>query len=497
MDPLTLISEIKPLLPTQLAGEQQQRLPFSQGQLLQGLVSAKGEGHQFTITIGSFSLTAESQAPLQVGQQLDLQVASLAPRIELQIVGGNPVNRWLGTAIPLLGQQSTLMTEVGTLAGNAHTLSLASQAARETVLFYANNAAGGMQTATTLSPLLSQLRDLLATIPVPLSGSGQHLQDTFTKIGALLQQLALAPESPPATAQQAAQLTPLFAQDTALSGTAGAPLAVAATPEAPVPLAGTDSLGPPSDLPTAPLSSPSLAILAPLIRESATLPALHPLRQVLTFLVETETASAPPDEARATGRQLEDFLNRLGINMERLLADNRPEEAAKTLKFALLELAQHMESAEKSTIDPSQLAKTVELYQLLQLRLASESLFFLPLPFSFLQQGYLLVDAESSHNQATADEKPTSEKVALHLQLEGLGNLQIDIHRRDGRIALRFLLEDAEKARFIAENRAELEQWLTTDRLDSVQILIGAVEPAKTLLKLMASGGTGIIDTRA
>jgi len=54
-----------------------------------------------------------------------------------------------------------------------------------------------------------------------------------------------------------------------------------------------------------------------------------------------------------------------------------------------------------------------------------------------------------------------------------------------------------EKAKFVAEFREELEQWITTGSLDSVQFLVGAKEPVKTLLKKIATGDTGIIDTRA
>ena len=41
LDPLTLITEIKPLASTHFAGEQHQRLPFAQGQLLQGVIRPK------------------------------------------------------------------------------------------------------------------------------------------------------------------------------------------------------------------------------------------------------------------------------------------------------------------------------------------------------------------------------------------------------------------------------------------------------------------------
>ena len=141
MDPLTLITEIKPLASTHFAGEQHQRLPFAQGQLLQGVITAKDDSHQFTLEINGQKITAESTAQLQVGQKLDLQVASLMPRMELQIVSNNPINRWLGNFIPQLAQQSLLMPEVSTLAGDAQLMAQLSPATQETLQFYA----GGMQ----------------------------------------------------------------------------------------------------------------------------------------------------------------------------------------------------------------------------------------------------------------------------------------------------------------------------------------------------------------
>ena len=59
------------------------------------------------------------------------------------------------------------------------------------------------------------------------------------------------------------------------------------------------------------------------------------------------------------------------------------------------------------------------------------------------------------------------------------------------------MTENIEKAKFVAGYREDLEQWITSGRLDSVQFLVGAKEPIKTLLEKITSGGTGMIDTRA
>ena len=181
--------------------------------------------------------------------------------------------------------------------------------------------------------------------------------------------------------------------------------------------------------------------------------------------------------------------------MERQLAEGRPEEAAKTLKFALVELSQHLLTDTKSAHQAEQMAKSIESYQLLQMRLSSESLLFLPLPFSFLQQGYLLVDLEQSGQPPDSAPEQTAATYELHLQLQGLGNISIAIDQRDGRVSLTFLSEDAERAGFLAGFREDLGRQLTAARLESVQFLVGSKEPVKTLYEKIIQGLSGMVDT--
>ena len=501
MEQLTLITEIKPLIPARLAGEQHQRLPFSQGQLLQGVIIAKADAHQFTLEINGQKITAESSAQLQVGQKLDLQVTSMTPQIELQIVSGTPVNRWLGNVLPLLSHQSLLMPEVTALAGDSHVMSQLSTTTQETLQFYSGNM-GRVGLADTLqsSSTTVQLLDLItqtATIP-----PGQKLEANYQQISELLLQLTRAPSIPPGTAAQAARFAELFAQMAGQKGppvlslsSAGlvSPITAEEKTEALLTLLGRMAQNNPANTNT-------FSQLLPLVQENTALPSTHPIRQLLSFLLQSGSELHPPQYQRGTEPQTEEYLNRLGIAMERLLAENKPEEAARTLKFALLELSQQAGSADKSTVAPDQLTKTLELYQLLQIRLASEALFFLPLPFSFLQQGYLLVDSDRSGGESKTEgdlSSRTDQTIELHLQLEGLGNVQIDIRRQEDRVALKFLTENAEKAKFVAGFREELEQWITSTNLDSVQFLVGANEPVRTLLEIITRGGTGMIDTRA
>jgi len=502
LEPLTLITEIKSLLPARLAGEQHQRPPFSQGQFLQGVVSAKGDAHRFTLEINGLHITAESQAQLQVGQKLDLQVTALTPQVELQIVSNKPINRWLGNVLPLLGQQTHLMPEVTAFAGDSRLMSQLSTTAQETLRFYAGNAGGfGSADALPASVTTARLLDLIGQIaPAP---PGQQLQVPNQEISGLLQQLILAPSITAATAEQAAHLAELFAQ------TAFRQEAAALSPSSPAPASVPVAAGEADTLLAVLEKTPqnvsltnanTFSQLIALVQEHAILPTAHPLRQLLALLVQIRSEDQPPFNQQGTGPQMEEYINRLGMTMEHLLADNKPEEAVRTLKFALLELSQQAGTAEKTIAAPDQLVQTLELYQLLQIRLANESLLFFPLPFSFLQQGFLLVDADRSGEQSKTGREvngQADQTVELHLQLEGLGNMQIDIHRHEDRIALKFLTEDTEKAKFIANFRDELEGWIASGSLESVQFLVGAKEPIKTLLEKIMSTNAGMIDTTA
>lgn len=491
MEPLTLITEIQPLSPTDpKSGSQHQRLPFAQGQLLQGVVSAHNGPQQFTIDIGGLQVAAESNAPLQVGQKLDLQVASLAPRVELQIAAPNSVNQRINASVHLLGQQATILPEILNLATEAQQLPHISPTAQETLQLFGDTLAKtpGSGSATTL-PLIAQLLDK-ATMAASAANNASPPAGANNEIGSLLKQLAASPGLSPQLAAQATRLAAVFAPPadqeaiahTALSG------------------ATARLLGQPEEaVPNAALLQTLFQQLTTTLQDNVPLPATHPLRQLLAFLGQMQGTSA--DSAnQPSGPQLETIFNRLGMNLERLLASNNREEAVQTLKFALLELSQQAATTEKSTIQADQLTKTIELYQLLQIRLSGDAVLFQPLPFSFLQQGYLLVDADQTKDQGQDNDgkrSKTAPNVALHLQLEGLGNMEIDIRQDNDRIAVRFLTEDAERAHYMAGFRDELKQWLTAGSLESVQFLTGAKDPTKVLLEKLVHGVTGMIDARA
>lgn len=508
MDPTnttTPILRIQPLPAYQRDGHQQ-RTPFSftQGQLLQGIISAKSGVNQFTIDIGGHQVLADSTTQLQVGQKLNLQVATLVPQVELQIVSsGTSVNRMIGNAIHLIGQQTDIFPGLTDLAGKSTLAPQLSALSKETLQVYANSIAN-QPLGTTAPRLQAQLSEQLLSKTLEAFTAPQS-QDIalYEEIAALLQQLSQTDSLPPQTAKQASTLAAVFTQISAHQSSPDTPL-----PAGTAAIAWTANESLVSLLeqtaklyPDNPQLQSLISRLIPLLQENSSLPATTaPLQQLIVLLSSLNIEQSQTQPLQLDGKHLQQFVDRLGINMERLLADGNTEKAAQTLKFALLELSQQFQAGDKHTAQADQILKSIELYQTLQIRLANESLSFVPLPFSFLNQGYLLIDTDRSKHgseEKTGSPENPAQLFELHLQLEGLGNLQIDIRQKDGQVALKFLTEDTDRAKFIAGFRNELEQWLTAASLESAQFLVGAKEPVKSLLEKIMSGATGMVDTKA
>lgn len=503
MDPTgtaTPILRIQPLTAYQGSGRHAPP-PFIQGQLLQGTVSGKGAPNQFTIDIGGRQVLAESTAPLQVGQKLDLQVATLSPQVELQIVRSDPVNRMIGNAIHLVGQQTDTFPALAALAEKSAQLPHLSANAKQTLLFYGATLATPATGAPAprdqlLAQLLSRTLNLLTT---PANTSSAPLQ---AEVATLLQQLALTAPLNPTASQQAGALAALFLEAAGGQASSGSAPAMAAAAAALT--AAHDQTALLQQIKTAggveQLIANLISQIPPLLQEPAAPPTTDPLRQLATFLLTQTSQGSPIQPPALDGAQLAEVLARLGTNMERLLAGNQAEKAGQTLKHALLELLPQLPVSDSGHEQANQMVKSIELFQLLQIRLANEALLFLPLPLPFLDQGYLLVDRDQGNrgSEEEADSGGTAQqRFELHLQLEGLGNLQIDLFQERGGVAIKFLAEDAERARFLANFREELGQWLTAVDLESAQFLVGAREPVKSLLAKIMDGATGMVDTRA
>ncbi len=201
-------------------------------------------------------------------------------------------------------------------------------------------------------------------------------------------------------------------------------------------------------------------------------------RQVLSQL--QENLFAQPDNV--VGRTLAGLGRMLGLDMEALFARGQIDEGSRTLKGILLSLSQGLQedSSEAKNIDS--LVKTVEMWQLFQLRLADKGLFFLPLPFSFLEQGYMLAGKYKDENRPQEVSSRDDYWISLHLRLSALGNIEAVLSSEDRGLNIRIMCQDSKAAQYMSRFKNDLIDDM--DRLDisKLTIDIGARDPEKNLL---------------
>ncbi len=495
-------------------GQQGQQAPFTQGQLLQGVVTGKNSDNLFTLLVGKHEFLAESATHLNIGQKLDLQVTTVTPRVLMQVLS-DPLAQSIGKSIHLLDQQMELPAKISSLAATINTTSDLSPVARQTLALFANllsvspsatlktsnNHQAIQQTEQLLSLVLSQLK-------TPPEGSTSRPVSFTHDMSALLSQIVRNNTTPAQISTVITQLQDIF------SSPESPRLTLPFQSDQAVPVEG--QLVPSREIISllstisqlyadTPQIQHSSGQLTSLFAQQDNLFPTQLLQQILNLpiqLVQSPPSQSSPDatdKPQLTGQDIQILTERLGLNLEQLLAAGEKEQAVRTLKFALLEFSQKSPASDKLGEQTHQATKTLELYQLLQLKLSNEGLFFIPLPFSFSEQGYLLIEKEreGDREKNESNKDINTKTYHLHLKLEGLGNLQVDITQENGKVGLKFFAANAQKTKFLASFREELNQWLTAADLESVQFLTGAEEPVKKLLGTMIQGSTGMVDTKA
>lgn len=497
MDLTPLIPEIKPLVPSGQLESRSQRPPYTAGQILQATVSSQVAPNQFTLKMGGQEMTVESSGGLRVGQNLTIEVTALTPQLQLQIVVNNPLNQRINNSLHLLANQGAVYSQFSSLSQSALQVSQLSAGSQHILQQMRNSldnfSSGNIQIASVIEQIATHLQSLSSM------DSQAQTAGKLTAVGQLLQQIAGSPVLSPQLQGQVADMAKVLLQT---RGTLDTGLAQATLPASLSNAAETQSTQLPALLQQMGELNPSLQmLLQPLMEQfgqDSGSSGNRFMQQLLTLLVRTGLEAGAPSNLQADGQQLQQILHNMGLHLERSLAEGSLRDASNTLKFALLELASLNALNESQWQQADDLVQTIQLAQLLQIRLSAESIFFMPLPFPFLHSGFLLIDTKKGGNkeeQEKSRHKRQTKDVSMHLQLEGLGNLQIDIQQENDQIALTFLTEDAERARFIGEHREELQNWLTTGQLRSAQFLIGSKEPAKLLIEKLIHGSTGMINT--
>ncbi len=178
----------------------------------------------------------------------------------------------------------------------------------------------------------------------------------------------------------------------------------------------------------------------------------------------------------------------LGLNLEAELLRGRTRDALSSLKLALLG-----ESSELGVKGEEALHR-IELFQLCRVRLAEQGLTFVPLPLSFLEEGFLI--AEDDAKQAQQQKKAKGMRVSVFLRLSSLGNLRIDLLSEDSSCLLRVACEDKQRADFLQSMGEQLQERLQELSISSINFTVGVEAPARELLKKILPDKHGMLDAR-
>lgn len=201
-----------------------------------------------------------------------------------------------------------------------------------------------------------------------------------------------------------------------------------------------------------------------------------------------------PPGSKDGGPHLQQLLDRLGLSLETILAGGNRTPAALSLKAALLELATLIKEGGELADTTNRLLGTLELYQLAQLRLASENLLIFPLPFPFLDNGYLLVEKDGKQNEGETDTNTL--RFSLHLSLQPLGNIEIVFLQMEEGLYIRFACDSEEKKDFANSQREILKEMISSREVLALSFTDTAGDPANELVQQLVPEGKSMLDTK-
>lgn len=435
------------------------------GKILQATVVESRGQNMFMLETTDLRYAVESKLPLVKGEQIRFQVLRTTPVLELQKVSQES---------PLHNLQSLALTgdvvNVKPLLQNLQSSYFATQGTttdQQTM----QPALQKMETGA-IEQLIRQGNYTVKPTVVENLGENKNLvrigSETFTLSG----QITAKPGESQILQLQSLQPTPTFS---------------------PVNNDGVVNKSQPLLLSAESQTLPALlrALQLPLLTG---LDLLLPVQQKLLHNLQSlQPAQLQEPDA---GKLLKTNMEQLGLRSEALVAHGKEQEAATQLKSVLAEIGKVFQGQEKISSATSHLLATIENSQFVQTSLQQENNLLFPLPFSFLEKGYLLVDQEGEQ-QNGGEETTKNFACTLHLALEGLGNVRVRCVQSDESMRITFYLDSQEKADFVSTFQGELTENISSAPLLSLSFTSGAEPPGSALLQMILPTQQPILNTSA
>ncbi|OQY19718.1 MAG: hypothetical protein B6I36_03305 [Desulfobacteraceae bacterium 4572_35.1] len=184
------------------------------------------------------------------------------------------------------------------------------------------------------------------------------------------------------------------------------------------------------------------------------------------------------------GRFMQNMARALGLDFEFLVRNDQLEQANLGLKGVVNSLQENSELASTVREQSGMVAQQLESLQLCRLRLAQDGVLFMPLPFDFLKQGYVLFEERSRRgDDSSAGSDELNYLVSLNLNMEQLGNLQVNLLFEQQKLFVRIKCSDEQACAVVQHHCDELRQALRGFYVGSLQVTTGAEDPALELIR--------------
>lgn len=200
-----------------------------------------------------------------------------------------------------------------------------------------------------------------------------------------------------------------------------------------------------------------------------------------------------------SGLILKQLIEHLGLSHEKSISQGQGGAPSSQLKNSLFEILALFSRAEPISQEASRLLSIIETFQLANIAHANQNEQIFPLPFSFLEQGFLRVFNDEQENNDDQSEGKNTNKFTLYLGMSKLGNLQIDITGSPHGIYLHIHTESEEVSSFIEGYAYQFAEELGGDTpLLGTRFSEDATSPAAALLQLSTpQDNTGLVNTKA
>ncbi|MBL4902505.1 hypothetical protein JYT85_00420 [Desulfocapsa sp. AH-315-G09] len=194
------------------------------------------------------------------------------------------------------------------------------------------------------------------------------------------------------------------------------------------------------------------------------------------------------------GALLKQLIDRLGLAPETVPAKDKGNAVGQTLKAALLEITSIVREGGAIADGANRLLGTLDVYQLAQLRLATENIFLFPLPLPFLANGYLLVEQDTESDKGLSESDTL--RFSLHLTLEPLGNIEITFLQTKDGLYIRFSCESTDKKEFTSDFQNDLKEMISSTEVLGLSFTDTAGDAAGDLIQQLVPNGKTILDTK-